>query len=44
MPIELLYFGIVATFVTFRLMIMQGGVEDPLLPLENTHLCIPLWK
>uniref|UniRef100_A0A0B6ZZH2 Uncharacterized protein n=1 Tax=Arion vulgaris TaxID=1028688 RepID=A0A0B6ZZH2_9EUPU len=35
MPIELLYFGIVATFVLLRLVIILGGIKDPLLPLES---------
>uniref|UniRef100_A0A0B6ZFU2 Uncharacterized protein n=1 Tax=Arion vulgaris TaxID=1028688 RepID=A0A0B6ZFU2_9EUPU len=34
-PIELLYLGVLTTFVTFRLLIIVGGVKDPLLPLES---------
>ncbi|CAG5128949.1 unnamed protein product [Candidula unifasciata] len=33
-PVELLYLGIVVAFVTLRLIIVLGGVRDPLLPIE----------
>ncbi|CAG5115993.1 unnamed protein product [Candidula unifasciata] len=34
-PIELLYLGIIVAFVTLRLLITVGNIEDPLLPLES---------
>jgi len=34
-PIELLYLGVFLTFVTFRVLITFGLVEDPLLPIES---------